>query len=72
MAVAPKVSSVARDPRRCRRAALCVGAIVVLTLMFTAAAPAVAATPDFSDVPATHPYYAAITDLASRDIITSL
>jgi hypothetical protein len=45
------------------------GALVVLALTLLVTSPALAATPTFTDVPATHPYYAAIGDLANRDII---
>ena len=39
------------------------GLISVVSLAF-------AVGPDFQDVPTTHPYYAAITDLASRGVIS--
>ena len=46
---------------------LAVSALVVVLLLF--ASPALAPPPSFSDVPASHPYYAAITDLAERGIM---
>ena len=49
-------------------ASLCVAALVVTVLMVSVVSSAPAA-PSFPDVPASHPYYAAITDLASRNII---
>ncbi len=42
-------------------------ALAVLVLVF--ASPALAPTPSFPDVPASHPYYDAITDLAGRGIV---
>jgi hypothetical protein len=50
-------------------ASLCAGAIVALALVVSIASLALAATSSFPDVPATHPYYEAITDLASRGVI---
>jgi hypothetical protein len=46
-----------------------VGAIVVVALLVSIVSLALAVTTSFPDVPATHPYYTAITDLASRGII---
>lgn len=51
-----------------RLRAICAGALVVILAM-SLVSLALADDPSFSDVPATHPYYTAITDLASRDII---
>jgi hypothetical protein len=42
---------------------------VVLALVVSIASLALATTASFPDVPASHPYYTAITDLASRGII---
>jgi hypothetical protein len=47
---------------------ICAGAIVLTALVVSIASLALAAS-TFPDVPATHPYYTAITDLASRGII---
>jgi N-acetylneuraminic acid mutarotase len=55
--------------RRQLLAKLCVGAIVVTALVTSIVSLALAATTSFPDVPATHQYYAAITDLASRSVI---
>ena len=54
-----------------RRLALgaCVGAIVLIALLVSVVSLAVAVTADFPDVPPSHPYYAAVMDLASRGII---
>jgi N-acetylneuraminic acid mutarotase len=59
------------DRRRGMKVGLCACAIVVMALISSIAflALALAATPSFPDVPATHPHYAAITDLAARGII---
>lgn len=48
---------------------LIVGALIALALVVSVASLAVAAASGFPDVPALHPYYAAITDLASRGIV---
>ena len=56
----------------CRRrltVSLCVGAIVLAAVVVSVASLALATTSSFPDVPSTHPYYPAITDLASRSII---
>ena len=56
-----------RRPGAC---ALCVCLLLVLTvLLFGAGASTQALTGDFSDVPAGHPYAAAIDDLQSRGVI---
>lgn len=59
-----------RTGRRRRRlmASVCVAAVVALAAVVSIASLAVAAT-SFPDVPAGHPYYAAITDLADRGVI---
>ena len=44
-------------------------AIVVIAVLVSAVSLALATSPSFPDVPASHPYYTAITDLASRGII---
>ena len=58
------------SPRR-RRAVLTVAAVCLVALLAVSfAVVAVRAAPtQFTDVSASHPYYAAIADLASRDII---
>ena len=56
--------------RRRPAVSLCAGAIVALALVVSIASFALAAAPSFPDVPAAHPYYEAITDLASRGVIT--
>ncbi|MBN1321306.1 MAG: S-layer homology domain-containing protein [Thermoleophilia bacterium] len=56
--------------RRRRVLDLTVGALVALALVVSVASLAGAAAAGFSDVPATHPHHAAITDLASRGIIS--
>ena len=56
-------------PRR-RALDLIVGALVALALVVSVVSLAAAATAGFSDVPASHPHYAAINDLASRGIIS--
>ena len=63
-------TSAARGTRRWRRpVCVCAGAIVMVALIVSIASLAPAASPSFPDVPAGHPYEAAITDLASRGII---
>jgi hypothetical protein len=55
----------------CRRrllVSLCAGAVVLMAVATSIASLALAVS-GFPDVPATHPHYAAITDLASRGII---
>ena len=47
-----------------------VGLIVLVALVVSVASMALAVAPSFPDVPATNPYYTAITDLAGRGIIT--
>ncbi|MBN1320816.1 MAG: S-layer homology domain-containing protein [Thermoleophilia bacterium] len=51
------------------RKTLVAAAIALTALLVCFGALAVASSPGFPDVPVSHPYYAAITDLASRDII---
>jgi len=46
-----------------------VGAILMVALVVSIVSLALATSPSFPDVPASHLYYAAITDLASRGII---
>jgi hypothetical protein len=46
-----------------------VGAIVVVALMVSIVSLALAVTTSFPDVPANHPYYTAVNDLATRGII---
>jgi hypothetical protein len=48
---------------------VCVVAIMVVALVVLVVAPAAVAIPSFPDVTASHPYYAAITHLASENII---
>ncbi|OFW55865.1 MAG: hypothetical protein A2133_01125 [Actinobacteria bacterium RBG_16_64_13] len=50
-------------------ASLCAGAVIVAALTVSVVSLALAAT-SFPDVPTTHPYFTAITDLATRTIIT--
>ena len=45
------------------------GLLALATLLLLLASPALAPAPSFPDVPTTHPYYVAITDLAGRAII---
>jgi Domain of unknown function (DUF1906)/S-layer homology domain len=61
-------SSLAGDHRRRVTVSLCVGAIVSAALVVSIMSHALATTPRFPDVPVSNPYYAAITDLASRGI----
>jgi hypothetical protein len=71
MGLGPTVSaSIARLARRRLGLGVCAGAIVVLALTLLVVSLAFATSPTFSDVAATHPYYDAVTDLASRGIIT--
>ena len=51
---------------------LCVCVVLLVALTVSLVSIAAAVTPSFADVPATHPYYAAISDLASRGIINGL
>ena len=54
-----------------KRALLVVGAgVLTLVLLIAAASLALAEAPAFPDVPPTHPYHAAITDLASRGVVS--
>jgi len=48
---------------------LCVGIVVAVALVLSVVSLAFASAPSFPDVPASHPYYAAITDLAERGVI---
>lgn len=65
------LKSVARKRgRRGPLAAVLAGAIVVVAVMVSIVSFALAATSAFPDVYPTNPYYAAITELASRDIVT--
>ena len=48
---------------------VCVGALVLPAVLVSIASLALADTRAFPDVPSTHPYYTAITDLASWSII---
>ncbi len=65
--------AVSTSSTRRRRRRLLVGvlsaAIVLVALMVLVVSLALAVTASFPDVPASHPYYDAITDLASRGII---
>ena len=47
-----------------------VGASALALLLFTPFLPASASAPSFPDVPGTHPYYAGISDLAGRNVIS--
>ena len=58
-----------RSPRRRLLAKLCVSALVLAAILVSIVSLALAVTTSFPDVPASHPYYAAITNLASRSII---
>jgi hypothetical protein len=62
-------TSITGSRRRRSLLRLGVGGIVLLALLISIVSLALAVTPTFPDVPATHPYYAAITDLANRGII---
>ena len=62
-------TSIDRGPRRRLVVSVCFGATVLAALMLLVMSLALAQPPTFPDVPATHPYYDAITDLASRGII---
>ena len=55
--------------RRRLTVSLGVGAILMVALVVSIVSLALATSPSFPDVPASHLYYAAITDLASRGII---
>jgi len=55
--------------RRHLKVAAYAAVILALLLVGSIASLALAASPSFPDVPASHPYYGAITDLASRNII---
>ena len=63
-------SLLAGDHRRRVTVSLCVGAIVSAALVVSIMSLALATAPRFPDVAASHPYYSAITDLASRGIIS--
>jgi hypothetical protein len=66
----PTVSaSIVRPLRRRRLVSVCAGAMVGIALTLLVVSLALAATPSFTDVPTDHPYYGAITDLASRGVI---
>ena len=70
MNLRPAVStSTCRRPRRRLVAGVLSAAGVLVLLMVLVVSFALALAPSFPDVPACHPYYAAITDLASRCII---
>jgi len=57
--------------RRRRRALLGVGlATLTVALLISAVSFALAETTAFPDVPSTHPYHSAITDLASRGVVS--
>ncbi|MBN1321150.1 MAG: S-layer homology domain-containing protein [Thermoleophilia bacterium] len=62
-------NSPAESRRRRLTVSLLVGALVLLAVVVSAASLALATTAGFPDVPASHPYHAAITDLASRGVI---
>ncbi|OFW55866.1 MAG: hypothetical protein A2133_01130 [Actinobacteria bacterium RBG_16_64_13] len=71
MPLKPVVATVAAEKRSRRLlAGVCIGAVVVLTLIASLVSLAIAVTPSFPDVSVGHPYYTAITDLASREIIS--
>jgi|WetSurMetagenome_2_1015567.scaffolds.fasta_scaffold16624_2 hypothetical protein len=55
--------------RRRLAMSLCVAAIALAALVVLISSLALAGTASFPDVPGSHPYYAAISDLASRGII---
>jgi hypothetical protein len=59
-------------PKRRRRRLLAglATTILVVALAASAASLALADTPTFPDVPGTHPYYSAITELASRGVVS--
>jgi hypothetical protein len=57
------------DNRRQNVVAVLIGAVFLVSLLIVLVAPVGAAATGFPDVPATHPYSAAITDLASRGVI---
>jgi len=64
-------TSAARGTRRRRRlVCACVGAIMMVALIVSIASLALAASSSFPDVPSSHPYYVAVTDLASRGIVS--
>jgi hypothetical protein len=62
-------ASIARQPRRRLLRAVCVTAILIVAIVISVVSFAFAVTTSFPDVPSGHPYYAAITELASRGII---
>jgi S-layer homology domain len=63
------VSNNATEGRRRWLIGACIALVVVLALMASVVSLAAASGSTFPDVPASNPYYAAITDLASRGVI---
>jgi hypothetical protein len=60
----------ARRRRRRVATSLCVGFLVVAAVTTSLATLALAATSAYPDLPAGHPYYQAVTELASRGVIS--
>jgi hypothetical protein len=71
MKVSPVAGTACTAQRRFGRRVvkLCCAAVLLTALIVMLASLAVAATPGFADVPAGHPYYAAISDLSARGVI---
>jgi hypothetical protein len=64
------IRSTLKAPHLRRMLVLSTGAALVMALAVPVASLALAGSPSFPDVPASHPYCGAITDLASRGIIS--
>ncbi len=63
------LSSLRGKPGRRTLAGLCAGILVLAALVVSIASFALADPVGFPDVPASHPYFAAISDLASKGVI---
>jgi uncharacterized repeat protein (TIGR02543 family) len=57
------------EPRGLRLASLIATIFLGLGFAIAAASPGMASSVDFPDVPTSHPYYSAITDLAARGVL---
>ena len=65
----PRPTSRTTRPRRRLLLRVSVAGLVLVALTVSVVSLALAVTPSFPDVPASHPYHEAITDLAGRGII---
>ena len=65
----PRPTSRTTRPRRRLIVSACVSAILLVAVTVSVVSLARATTPSFPDVPASHPYHGAVTDLAGRGII---